>query len=210
MRRLDIESHWIVRNHNSASHNGWVEAGIICATNKSDAWQPHRSEHRRVTKGDRYWMEIGSERSRHCNRQCIQYACCGWTCRHDPRTMFGTQPEFRLAESNEIANSRVTTQQDQMCYNLFQTQHHSQPPAKTQTRPAPATKRQLNHRRCHKVEQLLWHDWKIFRTTTSHLYSTPFNRGQKEWKGYLHIERGWHHVLRKCSWHSSQWRMPPW
>lgn len=28
-----------------------------------------------------------------------------------------------------------------MCYKLFQTQHHSQPPTKIQTRPAPATKR---------------------------------------------------------------------
>lgn len=34
---------------------------------------------------------------------------------------------------------------------------------------------------------------KIFRTTTSHLCSTPFNRGQK---GYCRTEWGWHYMCR--------------
>ncbi len=81
-----------------------------------------------------------------------KYECRGWTCRHDPRAMFRTQPESRFTESTEIASCGATSWQDQTCYKLFQTQHHCQPPTKTQTRPAAATKTQVNHRCCHKVE----------------------------------------------------------
>lgn len=47
-------------------------------------------------------MEIGSVRSRHCNRQCIQYECCSRTCRHEPHMLFYTQTESSPAESTGI------------------------------------------------------------------------------------------------------------
>lgn len=55
-----------------------------------------------------------------------------WMSQHDPYTMFCAAPESCLTESTAIASSWVTTQQDQTSYKLFQMQHHSQPPAKTQ------------------------------------------------------------------------------